>query len=67
MTEQTTEAPEAPFEAPEDAAEDVATGYAIYDRTLGQYVGPVKRDGKPSASDARKAVGEGHVHAIVRV
>lgn len=68
--EVTTETP-APAEpevapAPKDAAEDVATGYAVYDRTLARYVGGVTTD-KPSKSDAAKLVAKGHRHAIVRV
>lgn len=71
MTETVTEAPErattaAMFDAPADAAEAVATGYKVYNRTLGRYVGPTT-DTKPSNADARKAVPEGHVSAVVRV
>lgn len=68
MTEQQPEQPEAdaPFQAPEDVSEDIATGYAVYDRTLGRYIGPV-HDKRPSKSEAGKAVTEGHVAAVVRV
>lgn len=54
------------FDAPE-ASEVAATGYAIYDRTLGQYVGPVHRDKAPTAEDARSAVPKGHKAVVVRV
>lgn len=64
-------APEAATEdhlapVPEDAPEAAATGYAVYDRTLGQFVGPVSTS-KPSRSDADKAVRKGHRAAVVRV
>lgn len=69
MTEQQTEVPaeqdEALFDAPADVEGD-GTGYAVYDRTLGQYVTAVTRD-KPSSSDARKAVRKGHKYAVVKV
>lgn len=55
-----------PVDAPDDVADDVATGYAVYDRTLGRFVTPVSTD-KPSSSDARKAVAKGHSYATVRV
>lgn len=70
MTTETTETePQAAHElidAPEDADESVATGYMVYDRTVGQYVGS-KLDSKPSSSDVRKAVRKGHTGAAVRV
>lgn len=71
MSENTTESSEpvsaaAPFDAPKDHADDGATGYAVYDRTLGRYVGGVTTD-KPSKRDADKLVGDGHVAAVVRV
>lgn len=52
--------------APEDAPDDVATGYAVYDRTLARYVGPVTSK-RPSKGDAAKLVGKGHTAAVVRV
>jgi hypothetical protein len=52
--------------APEDAADAEATGYAVYDRTLGQYVPGVEAK-KPTSSQATKRVPEGHTAAIVRV
>lgn len=71
MTENTTENTAPPssaaapmFEAPADA--DPGSGYAVYDRTLGRYVGGVTTD-KPSKRDADKLVGNGHVAAVVRV
>lgn len=68
MTENPTETATGPVpvDAPKDAPEDTATGYAVYDRTIGQYVGGVTSD-KPSSSEARRRVAKGHVHAIVRV
>lgn len=53
-------------DAPKDADEKVATGYAVYDRTLGRYVGPVTKD-KPSATEARKTAAKGHTVKVVRV
>lgn len=55
-----------PVDAPDDVDADAAKGYAVYDRTLGRFVGGVTAD-KPSASDARKLVAEGHSHKVVRV
>lgn len=55
-----------PVDAPEDVAAKEATGYAVYDRTIGQYVGD-RTTSKPSQEDADKAVPEGHVAAVVRV
>ena len=52
--------------APADAAEDVAKGYAVFNRTLGQYV-PGVLDKRPSGRDAAKRVPEGHTAAVVRV
>lgn len=52
--------------APEDTSDELATGYAVYDRTLARYVTGVTKD-KPSKSAADKAVGKGHTAAIVRV
>lgn len=71
MTENATEARKGrgvgePVAAPKDAPEDTATGFAVYDRTLARFVGPVHTD-RPSRSDADKAVAEGHVAAVVRV
>lgn len=53
-------------DAPADADSDVATGYAVYDRTLGQYVGGVTSE-KPTKADAGKLVGKDHTAAVVRV
>lgn len=53
-------------DAPEDIGADAATGYAVFNRTLGQYVPGVDRD-KPSKSQADKRVPEGHTAAVVRV
>lgn len=53
-------------DAPADAAEGTATGYAVYNRTLGQYVAGVEAK-KPSASQAAKRVPDGHTVAVVRV
>lgn len=50
---------------PEDVAEEAATGYAIYDRVLRQYVSPVTKD-KPKLADARKDAGHDSL-AVVRV
>lgn len=76
MTEQTPEQepqtepeqpePAAMFDAPEDVSEELATGYAVYNRTLGRFVGSVS-DKRPTKTDARKAVPEGHTAAVVRV
>jgi hypothetical protein len=52
--------------APEDAAEATAKGYAVYDRTTGQYV-PGISDSKPTAKQAKAKVPEGHTAAVVRV
>jgi hypothetical protein len=54
------------FDAPKDVSEDIATGYAVYDRTLGRYFGPVSEK-KPSKTDAGKQVAKGHTAAVVRV
>jgi len=54
------------IEAPADVDEDRATGYAVYDTTLGQFVGGVTAK-KPSATDAKAAVVKGHTHKVVRV
>lgn len=53
-------------DAPADADSDVASGYAVYDRTIGQYVGGVTSD-KPTKGDAGKLVPKGHTAAVVRV
>lgn len=65
LAEQSETQPEL-VDAPADVDDNVATGYAVYDRTLGRYVGGVSTD-KPSAAAARKLVGEGHQHKVVRV
>lgn len=59
-----TPGPPEPYAAPKDADESVATGYAVYDRTLGRYVTGVTVDkpGKPAS-----AVAEGHSYKVVRV
>jgi hypothetical protein len=51
-------------EPPADVPEDAATGYAVYNRTLGQFVQGVHAD-KPR--DASKRVPKGHAAAVVRV
>lgn len=70
MDEQTKTAdPDAQLAAvPDDVKAADSTGYAVYDRTVGQYVGPVKhgRD-KPTEAEIAAAVPEGHEHAVVRV
>lgn len=53
------------FRAPKDAEDDIATGYAVYDRVLGRYVGPVTED-KPAQSAIKSLVGR-HPHKVVRV
>jgi hypothetical protein len=40
--------------------------FAIFDTTLGQYVGPV-RDAKPSRSDIKAVVAEGHSYTVLEV
>lgn len=57
----------AQFDAPADVPEERATGHAIYDRTLGQFVGEVHRGKKPTDAQVKEAVAEGHVSAVVRV
>lgn len=76
MSENTPEAPEvteAPaategpvVPAPKDVPEDDATGWAVYNTTIGQYVSPVTK-AKPSAAEARKFLPKGHTHRVVRV
>lgn len=58
--------PAAMFDAPKDAPDELATGYAVYNRTLGRFVGGVQ-DKRPSKADASKAVPKGHTAAVVRV
>lgn len=53
--------------APEDRPEKDATGYAVFNTTLGQFTGPVHRDGKPSQEDAKALLPAGHKFKIVRV
>lgn len=54
-------------DAPDDRADDDgATGYAVFNRTTGQYV-PGVHASRPSKSEASKAVPKGHTAAIVRV
>ncbi len=66
MSETTTET-EGPdlFDAPKDVDEGEATGHALYDRTLGQFVGPVVK----AKGDASKGVTkvDGHRYVTVRV
>lgn len=59
----TPEKPE-PVDAPKDTPEETATGYAVYDRTLGRYVTGVTPD-KPS--NPGKSVAKGHAYKVVRV
>lgn len=68
MSENTPEQPQRPLlDAPKDrTTEDGATGYAVYDRTVGQYVPGVSKD-KPSTTEANKRVPKGHTAAVVRV
>lgn len=68
MTETTSETTKGAdlIDAPDDADESVATGYMVFDRTIGQYVGGKTSD-KPSSSAAGKAVRKGHTAAVVRV
>lgn len=55
-----------PVDAPEDVKSAESVGFAIFDRTVGQYVTSPDKS-KPSQEDADKAVPEGHVAAVVRV
>lgn len=65
--EPTEDAPEQLLhDAPKDAAAAVATGYAVYDRTVAQYV-PGVESTKPTKAQAEKRVPEGHTAAVVRV
>lgn len=69
MTEQNPEGPVADdtlADAPKDVPQDEATGYAIYNRTLGQYVPGVHPD-RPTASAITKALPKGHRGSAVRV
>lgn len=60
MTENDTpQATEAKAEAYTPPAEELRKGYAVFNTTLQQYVGPVTT-GKPSSTEARKLVPEGH-------
>lgn len=52
--------------APEDIDDERASGYAVYDETLLRYVGPVFRDGKPTAKQVRELTGD-HPSTVVRV
>ena len=73
MTENTTESDTGRYDVssleladpPEDVPEGEATGYAVYDRVLRQYVSEVSKD-KPKLADARKLHGHDHL-AVVRV
>lgn len=68
MSENTPEATEEEgvlFDAPKDAPEESATGYAVYDRTLGQYVGPKATD-KSKAKPHGDRI-KGHRYTTVRV
>lgn len=58
----------AQWNTPDDTPEDRATGYAVYDRTTGQYLpGKYDLDSKPSSTKAKGLVPSGHVAAVVRV
>lgn len=60
MTENDTpKAAEAKAEAYTAPAEELRKGYAVFNTTLQQYVGQVTED-KPTATEARKLVPEGH-------
>lgn len=65
-TEETTAPEPELYDAPDDVPEGTATGYAVYDRTLGRFVGGVSKD-KPSRSDAAAAVDKGNAYKVVRV
>lgn len=65
-TESTEDTPAEVIPAPKDVSEADATGYAVFNTTIGQYVSPVTK-GKPSAAEARKFLPKGHTHKIVRV
>jgi hypothetical protein len=64
MADSTRKAP-AQFRAPKDAPEGTSKGWAVYNRTLGQYVGPVTTD-KPT-TEAAQALAPRHTVAIVAV
>lgn len=53
-------------DAPADVPAGESVGYAVYDRVLRQYVGPVHRDTKPTNAQAKEAAGHDQV-AVVRV
>lgn len=53
------------FDAPKDVEEGSETGYALYDRTLGQYVGPVAKTKAKASEGVTKA--KGHTYTTVRV
>lgn len=63
---ETDEAGRALQDAPSDVDEATATGYAVYNRTLGQFVPGVEKR-KPTSAQATKRVPDGHTAAVVRV
>lgn len=54
-------------DVPDDAPEETATGHALYNRTLGQYVGPVVHGEDKPKREAFPDVPKGHRAVIVRV
>lgn len=74
MTEQqlptpTPEPTPAPEPTPDVAPKPEATGsgrYAVYNTTLGQYVGPVTTS-KPKAAEAKALVPQGHKYEVREV
>ncbi len=53
-----------PTDAPDDAPDATATGWAVYDRTLGRFVTGVTPDKPTKPADA---VSKGHAYKVVRV
>lgn len=53
-------------DAPADVPEAESVGHAVYDLVKRQYIGPVERDTKPTAKQAKELAGHDHV-AVVRV
>ncbi len=53
------------FDSPADR-EEGATGYAVYDRTLGRYVGTVTPE-EPTKDAVKAVVPAGHAYKVVRV
>lgn len=57
----------AQFDAPKDAGSKEATGYAVYDRTLGQFVGPVVQGTTKITQEDAQARAPRSTVAVVRV